>query len=70
MLRLQLSSISGADGVHCWQVAPAHVDSLWVTNAVSALYRICADHGNAPKGGGPLIRQDPNAPRLTERCTF
>lgn len=50
------------------QVAPQHVDELWVTGLVSALFRLASDHSNVNKSGGPVIRQDPNAPRLAERC--
>jgi hypothetical protein len=49
------------------QVAPQHVDELWIMGLVSALFRLASDHSNAKNGGGPIIRQDPNMPRLAER---
>ena len=50
------------------QVVPQHVDELWIMGLVSALFRLASDHSNAKNGAGPIIRQDPNAPRLAERC--
>ena len=46
---------------------PQHVDELWIMGLVSALFRLASDHSNAKNGGGPIIRQDPNVPRLAER---
>jgi hypothetical protein len=53
--------------VRLTQVAPQHVDELWIMGLVSALFRLASDHSNAKNGGGPIIRQDPNVPRLAER---
>ena len=49
------------------QVAPAHVEEKWVRSLAAAL-RCMAEHHANIDGSGPFIRQDPNVPRLSERC--
>ncbi len=46
-------------------MAPAYVDETFASALVAALWRFTSNHAS---GQGPVIWQDPNRERTSERC--